>query len=110
MGTILDKTTTTPALSTTSLECQPLDDSTCPGDDNYCEISGKCVSYQHYDERACHGGTIDGDYVQETLEQAITSCNEDSQCGCLHHNSYYYYLYKGTELQGYSDWEAWVKT
>ena len=25
-------------------ECQPLDDSTCPGDDNYCEISGKCVS------------------------------------------------------------------
>merc|ERR1712136_274663 len=88
------------------VECIPLDDSTCPGDDNYCEISAKCVSYNYHDESGCIGDYLG--ILENTLEAAISRCNEDSQCGCFHPDGHYY-LFKGTGISDYGR-QAWVKT
>jgi len=94
-------------------ECQPLDYSTCPGSDNYCEVSAKCVSYQRYADTYCYGVDVDGDYKRYSLDDAIDGCNMDASCGCFYYNGYEgkYYLRKGTGIKD-SNWgeRAWVKT
>jgi len=48
---------------------------------------------------------------EETLEAAISRCDEESQCGCFSYNGAKYYLYKGTEIKDSSSYVgAWVKT
>ena len=62
----------------------------------------------------------DGDYrkvfkLKKTLEEAITGCNEDTDCGCVHYSqnsTTYYYLCEGTETKDSESFgfEAWVST
>jgi len=93
-------------------ECQPLNDSTCPGDDNYCEIKGKCVSYSYRYGRKCSGYRFGkhGIYAH-SFEGAISKCNQVENCKCFEK----FDGFVGFELKGFgtdssNGFEAWVKT
>jgi len=87
---------------------------------NEAQITAECQSgYQYHNGTYCSGDYVDGVHGRDTLEEAVTGCNEDSQCGCFfysgecHVEGYCrgakYFLRKGTETND-SEYgsEAWV--
>jgi len=86
--------------------------------DEYCHMEdARCVplsGYTYYDDIACPGYFIDGDRMKDTLEDAVNTCNQDGECGCIYkvkgRRGDDYALCKGTETNLSPGNEAWVKT